>query len=47
MNKTLGTEYDGSFIASLDKNHDGLVDLAEFKHGFSRAHKLDYIVTSL
>jgi Ca2+-binding EF-hand superfamily protein len=47
MNKSLGTEYDGSFISNLDKNRDGMVDLNEFKLGFSKAHKLDYIVTSL
>jgi Ca2+-binding EF-hand superfamily protein len=47
MNKSLGTQYDATFISQLDKNRDGLVDLNEFKMGFSKAHKLDYLVTAL
>ena len=45
LNQSLGTDYDSSFINDLDKNRDGMVDLNEFKLGFSKAHKLDYIVT--
>ena len=39
MNSILGTNYHPNFIAKMDKNKDGLVDLKEFKHGFMQAFK--------
>ena len=40
INSMLGTNYTADFIAIMDKNKDGLIDIKEFKEGFSNAFGL-------
>lgn len=35
INTLLGTSYTSEFIISMDKNKDGMIDINEFKNGFS------------
>jgi Ca2+-binding EF-hand superfamily protein len=40
MNQMLGTNYKPDLIISLDTNKDGIIDIREFKAGFSSAFGL-------